>query len=160
VADATLPAGVRLGLDVGTVRVGVAASDPEGRLAFPVTTVRRGTDAASEVARIATEREAVVVYVGLPRTLAGAEGTSAADARAFAAAVAERSGLVVRLIDERMSTVTASHALRAAGKDSRAQRAIVDQQAAVVILGNALDTEKAGTMARVTEVVAPKGSHD
>lgn len=159
-ADAPLPDGARIGLDVGTVRIGVAASDPEGRMAFPVTTVRRGPDAAGEVARIVDERSAAVVYVGLPRTLAGREGASADDARAFAAEVAERTGLVVRLIDERMSTVTASQALRAAGKSSRDQRAIVDQQAAVVILGNALDTEKAGTMARVTETVAPKGSHD
>ncbi len=159
-ANSSLPSGVRLGLDVGTVRVGVAASDPDGRLAFPVATVRRGPTAADEVARLATERSAVVVYVGLPRTLAGNEGPSASDARAFAGEVAERTGLVVRLIDERMSTVTASNELRAAGRDARAQRAVVDQQAAVVILGSALDTERAGTTARVTEVVANKGSHD
>lgn len=154
------PAGVRLGLDVGTVRIGVAASDPEGRLAFPVATVQRGPRAADEVAGIATERGAAVIYVGLPLTLAGKEGPSAADARSFAGEVAERTGLVVRLIDERLSTVSATNALRAAGKSARNQRAIVDQQAAVVILGNALDTEKAGTTKSVTQVVARKGSHD
>ena len=154
------PAGVRLGLDVGTVRIGVAASDPEGRLAFPVATVQRGPRAADEVARIAAERDAAVIYVGLPLTLAGKEGPSAADARSFAGEVAERTGLVVRLIDERLSTVSATNALRAAGKSARSQRSIVDQQAAVVILGNALDTEKAGTTKSVTQVVARKGSHD
>ena len=154
------PVGARLGLDVGTVRIGVAASDPEGRLAFPVSTVQRGPRAAEEVTRIALEREATAIYVGLPLTLAGREGPSAADARVFAAEVAERTGLVVRLIDERLSTVSASSALRAAGKSARRQRSIVDQQAAVVILGNALDTEKAGNTESVTQVVARKGSHD
>lgn len=158
-ADARL-AGVRLGIDVGTVRIGVAASDPEGRLAFPVATVARGPQAAGEVARIASERGAAVIFVGLPLTLAGKEGPSAGDARTFASEVAERTGLVVRLLDERLSTVSAARALRAAGKSVRSQRSIIDQQAAVVILGNALDTEKAGTTESVTEVVTHKGSHD
>ena len=158
-ADARL-AGARLGIDVGTVRIGIAACDPEGRLAFPVATVPRGPRAADEVARIARERDVAILYVGLPLTLAGKEGPSAADARSFAAEVAERTGLVVRLIDERLSTVSASSALRAAGKSARRQRSIVDQQAAVVILGNALDTEKAGNTESVTQVVARKGSHD
>ena len=152
--------GVRLGIDVGTVRVGVAASDPEGRMAFPVATVPRGPEAATEVVRIANERKAAVIFVGLPLTLAGNEGPSAGDARAFAGEVAERTRLAVRLIDERLSTVSATRALRAAGKSARSQRSIVDQQAAVVILGNALDTEKAGTTESVTEVVTRKGSHD
>jgi len=154
------PKGARIGIDVGTVRIGVAASDPEGRLAFPVATVQRGPRAADEVARIAREREATMIYIGLPLTLAGNEGPSAADARSFAGEVAERTDRVVRLIDERLSTVSASNALRAAGKNARSQRSIVDQQAAVVILGNALDTEKAGTTESVTQVVARKGSHD
>jgi putative Holliday junction resolvase len=153
-------AGARLGIDVGAVRVGVAASDPEGRLAFPVSTVTRGPAAALEVTHIASERKASVIYVGLPLTLAGAEGPSAEDARLFAQDVAERTDAVVRLIDERLSTVAASRALRAAGKSARSQRSIIDQQAAVVILGSALDTEKAGTTESVTEVVTRKGSHD
>ncbi len=152
--------GARLGIDVGTVRIGVAASDPERRMAFPVSTVTRGPAAAAEVVHIASEREATVIYVGLPLTLAGAEGRSAADARAFAQEVAERTGLVVRLIDERLSTISAENSLRAAGRSARRQRTIVDQQAAVVILGSALDTEKAGTTKSVTEVVTRKGSHD
>jgi putative Holliday junction resolvase len=154
------PAGARLGIDVGTVRVGVAASDPEGRLAFPVSTVSRGPAAAGEVTRSASERGASVIYVGLPLTMAGSEGPSAADARVFAQDVAERTDAVVRLIDERLSTVSASNALRAAGRNARSQRSIVDQQAAVVILGSALDTEKAGTTESVTHVVTRKGSHD
>jgi putative Holliday junction resolvase len=153
-------AGVRLGIDVGTVRVGVAASDPEGRMAFPVATVARGPEAAGQIARIASERDSSLIFVGLPLTLAGEEGRSAADARLFAQDVAERTDAVVRLIDERLSTVSASNALRAAGKNARSQRSIVDQQAAVVILGSALDTEKAGTTESVTEVVTRKGSHD
>ncbi len=109
---------------------------------------------------IADERGATTIYVGLPRTLAGREGPSAGDARALASQLAERTDRVVRLIDERLSTVSAASALRAAGKNAKAQREIVDQQAAVVILGNALDTEKAGTTESVTELVTRKGSHD
>ncbi|NTV39220.1 MAG: Holliday junction resolvase RuvX, partial [Demequinaceae bacterium] len=96
--------GVRLGIDVGTVRVGVAACDPEGIMAFPVATVARDAEAVAAVAALAAEREAIEIFVGLPLHLSGSEGPSAVDARAFAAALAERTGVPVRLVDERMST--------------------------------------------------------
>jgi len=142
--------GVRLGVDVGTVRVGVAASDPDGMLATPVDTLARAagkpSSNASDVVRIADEareRRAEVVYVGLPRHLSGAEGSSAGVARAYAVALAHAVGPVqVRLVDERMSTVTAHHALQAAGRSGRRHRQVVDQAAAVVILQHALDVER------------------
>lgn len=155
--------GVRIGVDVGTVRVGVAASDPDGLVATPVETVARPADepeltpGAADVRRIAAivaEHDAAVVYVGLPRHLSGAEGASAVAARTYSEALARAVAPVpVRLVDERMSTVTAHQVLRASGRAGRKQRSVVDQAAAVVILQTALDAEKAsGT--RAGEVVA------
>ncbi|TQL04224.1 putative Holliday junction resolvase [Cellulomonas sp. SLBN-39] len=149
--DAPVTRGARLAVDVGSVRVGVAASDPDGMLATPVATVRRaaGTVHATspDVVRIADEvreRGAQVVYVGLPRHLSGAEGSSAGAARAYAVALAQAAAPTgVRLVDERMSTVSAHHALQASGRSGRRHREVVDQAAAVVILQYALDAERA-----------------
>ena len=146
----TVGRGVRLAVDVGTVRVGLASSDPDGLLATPVETLARAagkpSSTAADVARIADEareRRAEVVYVGLPRHLSGAEGSSAGVARAYAVALAHAVRPVqVRLVDERMSTVSAHHALQAAGRSGRRHRQVVDQAAAVVILQHALDMER------------------
>ena len=139
--------GVRLGVDVGSVRVGVAASDPAARTAVPVETVRRdprGERDLDRVAALAAERRAVEVLVGLPRSLSGAEGPAAAAARRYAERLAARlAPTPVRLVDERLSTVSATRDLRAAGVGSRRARTVVDQAAAVVILQGALDAERA-----------------
>ncbi len=144
--------GVRVGVDVGSVRVGVAASDPSGLLATPVRTVARdqqdhpageATD-LEEIAAIVTEGSAIEVVVGLPRTLAGAEGAAAHTARTYAGRLAVRIAPVpVRLIDERLTTVDAHRSLRDSGVDGRRQRAVIDQAAAVLILQAALDAERA-----------------
>lgn len=135
--------GVRLGIDVGTARVGVARCDRDGLLATPVETVPRTSgDPVARVAAIAGELDAVEIVVGLPISLAGRETASTADARDFARAVAETSGLPVRLLDERLTTVTANDALRRSGRSQRGSRSIVDQVAAVVLLQQALDVEK------------------
>ena len=158
---------VRLAVDVGTVRVGVAASDPDGLLATPVATLARAagkpSSTAADVATIADEareRGADVVYVGLPRHLSGAEGSSAGLARAYAVALAHAvRPLQVRLVDERMSTVTAHQALQAAGRSGRRHREVVDQAAAVVILQHALDVERSrGTRPGERVEVAPDRS--
>ncbi len=149
-----------MSVDVGSVRVGIAATDPERRLAFPVETVARGKGTVGRIAQLVGERSAVAVFVGLPRTLAGGEGASAADARLIARALAEHLAVPVRLIDERFSTSTASAALRDAGRDSRRQRAVIDQAAAVVMLELALDGEKSGILGSLTELVAREESHD
>lgn len=152
--------GVRLGVDVGSVRVGVAASDPDALMAFPVETVQRGPGDVAAVAALANERGAITVFVGLPRTLRGEEGPSAADARGFAGALAELTDATVRLIDERFSTATASQAMRAAGRSAKKQRQVIDQAAAVVILENALDVDKQSNLDAVTIVVPRKGKND
>lgn len=148
--------GARIGVDVGTVRVGVARSDPAGVLATPVETVKRDTSRCSDLARIAeivTEYEAVEVVVGLPRGLSGRDGDAAAMARKYAVAIARRVAPVpVRLVDERLSTVTAHQSLRMAGVKGRRQRPVVDQAAAVVILQSALDAEQASGRAPGSQV--------
>lgn len=203
----TLPRGVRLGVDVGTVRIGVARSDPDGLVATPVETVPRAvasagpaaagagspgsagpaapspgsTDPAAtspgpadpeaassvpggpepaspgptgpaasltpDVARlveIVGEESAVVVYVGLPRHLSGTEGAAAGAVRDYSVTLAQAVAPVpVRLVDERMTTVSAHRALHASGRSGRRHREVVDQVAAVMILQSALDAERA-----------------
>jgi putative Holliday junction resolvase len=156
--------GARLGVDVGKARIGLAASDPDGLVATPVETVPRvleGAGTTADVARIAAEvdeRLAAVVYVGLPRHLSGAEGAATQDARGFAARLAAAVAPVpVRVVDERMSTVTAHAQLRAAGRKTKSHRPVIDQAAAVIILQSALDVERAaGTRAgELVEAPAP-----
>ncbi|MCX9193041.1 Holliday junction resolvase RuvX [Carbonactinospora thermoautotrophica] len=135
--------GVRLGVDVGTVRIGVASCDPHGLLATPVETVRRGRGDLNRIARLVTELGAIEVVVGLPRSLSGREGPAAQAAREFAARLARRIAPVpVRLVDERLSTVTAQRGMHEVGVSSRKGRAVIDQAAAVVILQSALDAER------------------
>jgi putative Holliday junction resolvase len=135
--------GVRLAVDVGSARIGVARCDPGGLLASPLTTVTRGRGDLARLAELAEASEAIEVVVGLPAMLSGREGKAAQDARAFARGLAARLAPVpVRLLDERFTTVTAHDALRTAGRDSRARRGVVDQAAAAVLLQAALDTER------------------
>lgn len=140
--------GVRLGIDPGDARIGVATSDPSGFLATPVETVRRGRGDVRRLAQLVTELEAVEVVVGLPRSLSGAEGPAAAKAREFAALLARRVAPVpVRLCDERLTTVSAESMLREQGRRAAKRRAVVDQAAAVLILQTALDTERSSGQA-------------
>jgi putative pre-16S rRNA nuclease len=138
--------GVRIGVDVGSVRVGVARSDPSGVLATPVETVPRDETRATDLARIAdlvVECEAIEVVVGMPRELSGQLGAAAQAAQKYAVAIAQRVYPVpVRAVDERLSTVTAQRSLRDAGVKGRKHRPVVDQAAAVVILQSALDAER------------------
>lgn len=130
--------GVRIGVDVGSVRVGVAASDPDGILATPVATLPRQS-ALDDLVALVRERDAVEVVVGHPRHLSGATGASAKDAEEFAAALRERLDVPVTLVDERLTTVTATRSLRDSGVKGVKQRAVVDQAAAVAILQSVLD---------------------
>jgi putative Holliday junction resolvase len=139
-------AGIRLGVDVGSVRVGLAASDPGGILATPVETLERDEESGSDqgaIAAVVLERDVLEVVVGLPRSLSGGEGPAAAAVRSYATALASRvAPTPVRLIDERLTTIDAHRKLRQSGMPGRAQRAVVDQAAAVLILQAALDAEK------------------
>ncbi|HET7304177.1 MAG TPA: Holliday junction resolvase RuvX, partial [Segeticoccus sp.] len=147
--------GVRLGVDVGSVRVGLAVSDPAGVLATPVATLPRDEADRTDRARVVDEaarRGALEVVVGLPRSLSGREGPAAEQARAYArsldAMLAARTWdgdrPRVRMVDERLTTVDAHRQLRESGVAGPEQRAQVDQAAAVLILQAALDAERAG----------------
>lgn len=139
--------GVRLAVDVGEARVGLAASDPDALLATPVMTLRRDPKRCSDqrmLVRIARDRDAQVIYVGLPLSLSAAETASTQKARDYAAELAARLGraeqqVQVRLVDERLSTVSAAEKMRAAGVEAKHQRGSIDQAAAVEILTHALD---------------------
>ena len=136
-------AGVRLGIDPGDARIGVARSDPSGFLASPVETVRRGKGDLARLARLARDDEAMEIVVGLPRSLSGGEGPAAEKTRHFAARLAQRvAPIPVRLVDERLTTVSAEAMLRDRGRKGQQRRAVVDQAAAVLILQHALDTER------------------
>ncbi|WP_328992976.1 Holliday junction resolvase RuvX [Kribbella sp. NBC_01245] len=135
--------GVRLALDIGDARIGVAASDPHGILATPVETVRRGAGDLDRIVILVSDLEVFEIVVGLPRSLSGREGPAAARIREVAAQIADRiPGAEVRLVDERFTTVTAERMLRERGKKGQKRRAVVDMAAAVVILQHALDFER------------------
>ncbi len=149
--------GVRLGIDVGTVRVGVARSDFHGILATPVETVQRGGDAIARVLAIASELEAIELVVGLPLALSGRETASTDDAKKFAFDLANATPTPVRLVDERLSTVSANAAIRASGRSQKQSRSVIDQVAAVIILQHALDHERSGTSLPGTVVDPDEG---
>lgn len=150
--------GVRLGIDVGRARVGVARCDPDGMLAVPVETVQRGEHSLARLAALANEFEPIEFVVGLPVNLQGADTASTADARAFADDLLQLTGVPVRLIDERLSTVSAHAALRSSGRTQRNSRSIVDQVAAVVLLQQAIDVEKSTGNPAGTPVSLPEES--
>ena len=121
----------------------MAASDPEGILAHPVETVPAGPSALNRVAALVAEYEPLEVVLGLPRTLAGREGPAAQAMRAVAADLASAlPGMAIRLVDERLTTVTASRRLAVAGRNTRRQRAVIDQAAAVALLEETLHHER------------------
>jgi putative Holliday junction resolvase len=147
--------GRRLGVDVGSVRIGVACSDPDGILATPVETVRRERSGrhVRRLAELVADMNAVEVVVGLPRTLADRIGPSALDAIELAEVLAGRiAPIPVRLADERLTTVSAQRSLRQAGIRAKGQRRVIDQAAAVAILQGWLDERRAMSPGEVNGV--------
>ncbi len=134
--------GVRLGIDVGTARIGIARSDLHGMLATPVETVPRGAGDIARIRELVSEIDAVEIIVGLPLALSGRETASTGDAKEFAGRLSTACAVPVRLVDERLSTVSANSALRASGRNAKNSRSVVDQVAAVIILQHALDFER------------------
>jgi putative holliday junction resolvase len=135
------PRGALIGLDLGTKTIGVAASDPDRRLANGVETVRRRTfslDCARLIA-LAHERKAVGMVLGLPINMNGSEGPRAQSTRAFARNLAKLCGMPIGLWDERLSTAAAERGLLAADASRRKRAAVIDQHAAAYILQGALD---------------------
>jgi putative Holliday junction resolvase len=158
--------GVRIGIDVGKARVGVARTDPDGLLATPVETLARSADGVADIGAVrdlVAGLDALEVIVGLPIALSGRDTASTQDARDFAAAVARAVAVPVRLVDERLSTVSAQGALRASGRKGRSQRSVIDQVAAVIIVQHALDLERSsgrppGRMVDVTREASGDGA--
>lgn len=135
--------GRRLGIDVGSVRIGVAQCDPEGLIATPYETVAAGSGAMSRLVQIIDEVEPIEIVVGLPVSLNGRESHAAVAARQFVADL--RQHVVeppVRFFDERLTTTAAHSLLREGGRSSKARRSLVDQAAAVLILQGCLDAER------------------
>ena len=140
--------GVRLALDWGDARIGVARCDPAGLLAFPYATLAAGSGEVAAVVRLVVEEQPLEVVLGLPRSLSGGEGPAAVRMREraaeLAAALAAAGQAVdVRLVDERLTTVTASRQLREGGRSARRQRGVIDAAAAATILEHALALERA-----------------
>jgi putative holliday junction resolvase len=141
-AATLLPArGALVGLDLGTKTIGVAASDPDRRLAAPVETIARERFAldAERLLALAAERLAVGFVLGLPVNMDGTEGPRAQATRAFARNLAKLTELPIALWDERLSTAAVERALIAADASRRKRKAVIDQHAAAYILQGALD---------------------
>ena len=137
--------GVRIALDVGSVRIGVAKCDRHGMLATPLVTIAAGPNALQEVVSLINEHEAMCVYVGKPISLAGETTASTVSALNFAkelSLLVKGSAVTVRLIDERLSTVSAQRGMHEAGRSVKQSRDAIDQATAVVILEHALATER------------------
>jgi putative Holliday junction resolvase len=132
-----------LGVDPGDARIGLALSDELGYMAHPLQTLRSGGEAenARGIAAIAAEKQAPAIVIGLPRNMDGSEGPAAAKSRSLAAALGSLTGAKVILWDERLTTVAATRRLHEAGRDTRSQRSVIDQAAAVQILQDWLDAQ-------------------
>jgi putative Holliday junction resolvase len=140
------PRGTLLGLDLGTKTIGVAASDPDRRLATGVETIER-TKFTADVARLfvlAGERQAAAFVLGLPINMDGSEGPRAQATRAFARNLSARTTLPIALWDERLSTAAVERELISADVSRRKRAAVIDQHAAVFILQGALDRLRHG----------------
>jgi len=135
--------GVRIGIDVGKSRVGVARTDPAGLMAVPVATLPRAT-AMDDLLAMTAEYSPLEFVCGLPVGLNARETASTTDAREFAIQLYARTGVSVRLIDERFTTVAAQHSLHDATHTAQTSRAVIDQVAATILLETALDAERAG----------------
>jgi putative Holliday junction resolvase len=134
--------GIRLGIDPGRARIGLAISDRDGLLAMPLETVAVDSNEIDRIVAVIAEHDVSTVIVGLPLSLSGRWTASTRNAYELAQAIDERVHIGVRMIDERLTTTTAQAALRTSGRSQRAGRSVIDQIAAVTLLQQALDTER------------------
>jgi putative Holliday junction resolvase len=141
VAPLLPPRGALIGLDLGTKTIGVAASDPDRRLAAGVETIARKTFTADakRLLALAAERKAAGFVLGLPVNMDGSEGARAQSTRAFARNLARLTDLPITLWDERLSTAAVERELIDADMSRRKRAAVIDQHAAAYILQGALD---------------------
>lgn len=147
--------GVRLAIDVGTVRIGVARSDQDQIMALPVTTVTVSNQVVREIIEIIYEIDPKVIYVGKPISLKSGQTKSTQMSIDFANELAgelakdqNHTGVQIRLLDERLTTVSAQSQLHASGKSTKQGKNVIDQVAAIVLLDHAMSIEKSmGTLA-------------
>lgn len=132
----------KLALDVGNSRIGVAVS--QGSLSLPHSAIQNNDEALKAIDHLVEEYSPVCIYVGLPLSLSGSHTQSTKMALDFARQVSARTSVPVRLIDERLTSRSASVQLRSAGKNSRQQKAIIDASAAALILEFAINAERDG----------------
>lgn len=136
--------GRRIAFDYGDVRIGVAISDPDSILASPLTTLSSGDPKLfTQISELIAEHEPVALYVGEPLNLSGQSSTSAQKAVSFAEKLRSEFRLPVTMIDERLSTVSATNAMRQSGVNAKEARSKIDMAAAVAILEQGLTIEKA-----------------
>lgn len=155
--------GRRVGIDLGDVRIGVAVCDPDGILATPYETVPAGQGALARIAAIINDVQAIECVVGMPIGLSGREGPAALKVRDICDQLSPLiHPVLIRLVDERMSTMTADALLRQQGKKSGVdRRQVIDQAAATVILQTALDAERTrGSAPGETIMTNPPSSSD
>ncbi len=135
------PRGALLGVDLGSKTIGVAASDPDRRLAAPVETIKRKVFMADakRLLALAAERRSVGFVLGLPINMDGSEGPRAQSTRAFARNLAKLTELPIALWDERLSTAAVERELIAADASRSKRAAMIDAHAATYILQGALD---------------------
>ena len=148
--------GIRIGVDVGTVRVGVSRCDPDGILPMPVVTLPRAPDLSdlTELAAIVGSYAAIEVIVGLPRHLRGGEGISAKGARKYARRLKKLVPEVrIAMVDERLTSNQAHARLRASGIPEHEHRSVIDQVAAQIILEQALELERMSGRAPGEEII-------
>ena len=135
--------GRRIAFDYGDVRIGVATCDPDAILCSPLVTLKSSDNKLmAQISSIIAEYEPITIYVGKPSHMDGRESESAAKATDFAAKLQAIALCPVELVDERLSTVTATRNMRESGVNSKDARSTIDQAAAVAILEFALEIEK------------------
>lgn len=132
-----------LGIDLGEARIGVAVSDELGMLAHPLETihVKEVADPLARIVQLATEKDVSHVIIGFPKNMDGTTGVAAEKTRAFADKLREKVGCVVKLWDERLTTVAAQRYLHDAGRNVKQSRVLIDQVAAQIILQGWLDSQ-------------------
>jgi len=129
-----------LGIDHGEARIGIAITDPVGIMAHPLETIQtKTTDPIERIITLVNERQVKQIVLGLPLRMDGTEGTAAEKIRAFGNSISETINLPLHYIDETLTTVAAATKLQQAGKNSKKQKNIIDQAAAVEILNNWLE---------------------
>jgi putative Holliday junction resolvase len=137
--------GKRLAIDVGSIRIGLASCDADAILSSPLPALKRSsnsTEVVSAIKELVADLQIIEVIVGDPVSMSGGVTSSTTDARELAAEIALAISIPVRLVDERLTTVSAQAKLRQSGKDSRDAKSFIDSASAVEILEQALNSER------------------